>query len=327
MYVAQKMDKHELIAIILLQLKREALDGRAKFIRDPNLDGRLYCERAESLIREGVLTAANAPQIVPPQDMPLITSPEYRYFNKEVLDGINLSAEGTRWRIKFQGVDHGKALQAKGFSRALDGCAWECMCVVTEHLKCFRYYTKRSGHLGRQVVRLVFNRHTGRLRWANCRGCVAAEFRPWCSHISMGFEYLCDIKEGRAISGACTDGRRPWGPNTLHVDARYHRSTLEFAILSGQAPLAFYTGFAEMPYSLTRPRMQLFLDKYKELNSSAECIHDPDDLIVEQNYGPSDTCAWVRKRRREGKELLDRRKRFHQQCMQDRDILQSFCNS
>ena len=280
----------------------------------------------ESLIREGVLNATNTPQLVPPQDMPLITSPAYRYFNKEILDGIDPRAEGERWRIKFQGANHGKAMQMKGISRANDGCVWECMAVVTEHLKCFRYYTKRSANLGRQVARLVFCSRTGRLLWANCRACIAGECRPWCGHINMGFHYLHEIQDGRAISGACTDGRRPWGPNTLRVDARYHRSTLEFAILSGQAPLAFATGFAIAP-TLTCPRMKSFLATYKELNNSPEYLHDPDDLIVEQNFGPPDQCSWLRQRRREGRVLLDRRKRFHKQCKEDRDILQSFCNS
>ena len=321
------MNKKELMSMILLQLKREVLRGRAEFIRDPRLDGRLDCQRAEALIRGGVLTAKNAPQIVPPRNMPTITSPEYAYFNKEVLDGIDLPAEATRWRQKFQGIKGGKAMAAKGASRANDGCAWECMCVVTDNLKCFRYYTKRSGNLGRQIVRIVFGRHTGRIRWANCRGCVAAECRPYCSHIMMGLTYLEDIKRGRAISGACTDGRRAWGPNTLNVDSRYHRTTLEFAILSGQAPLAFYTGFAKKPACLMHPRMNAFLHKYAELNNSGKHLHDPDDLIVQQNYGPPDTCSWVRKRRREGKDMLDRRKRFHEQCKTDRDILQGFCNS
>jgi len=209
-----------------------------------------------------------------------------------------------------------------------------------------RYYTKRSARLGRQVVRLVFNRADGRLRWANCRQCVAGECRPWCSHILMGFHYLGDIKEGRAISGACTDGRRSWGPNTLdvgttclfvymhnhvhyartqQVDSRYHRTTLEFTILSGQAPLALMPGLSQVPEDLKKPKMSEFLANYETDNSSPNYMNDPDDLIVQQNFGLEVKCKWTRKRRRDDINLLEKRKRFHAQCKLDRDLLNEHC--
>ena len=187
------MSRSELESLIEMQLKREALRGRDMYIRDPTLDGRCVNDRAETLIRAGILTGLNAPQIVPPRGMPLISSPRYSYFNKRVLSEIDLCGELRRWKNKFD--DTGHAMVSKGVSRANEGCAWECMCVVTDDLMCFRYYTKRSGNLGRQVVRLVFLRAGGRIRWENCRLCVAGECRPWCSHIVMGFEYLNDIKE------------------------------------------------------------------------------------------------------------------------------------
>ena len=66
----QDMDRHDLEQTITLQLQREQRQGRGGFIRDPFLDGRLNTNLAEALVREGVLTAANAPQIVPPKSMP-----------------------------------------------------------------------------------------------------------------------------------------------------------------------------------------------------------------------------------------------------------------
>ena len=218
-------------------------------------------------------------------------------------------------------------MMEKGFSRQSEGCAWECMLVTTGCLRCFRYYTKRSGHLGRQVVRIVFAKINNRwvLRWANCLECVGGESRPWCTHITMGFPHLQDIKTGRTISGACTDGRRPWGPSTLDVDSRYHRTTLEFAILSGQAHMSFFTGLTIFPPMLAQPKVKSFLQKYKELNSSQSYMNDPDDLIVEQNFGSPHECSWIRKRRGEHVEYTRLRKRIHLQCKQDRDILNEFC--
>lgn len=64
------MSRDELEETICLQLRREKRQGRASFIRDPFLDGRLHADRAEALIRAGVLTEMNAPQIVPPKSMP-----------------------------------------------------------------------------------------------------------------------------------------------------------------------------------------------------------------------------------------------------------------
>ena len=120
-------------------------------------------------------------------------------------------------------------------------------------------------------------------------------------------------------------GRRPWGPNTLHVDARYHRSTLEFCILSGQAPLAFYKGISCIPPVLNTPKMPSFLRAYSELNSNPNphYLHDPDDLIVQQNFGDHSLCTWVRKRKNDDvhKGLMKKRKKFHTQCKLDRDIL------
>ena len=197
----QDMSLQEMAHVVLTQLKREVRDGR-KYIRDPYLDGRIDCERVETLVREGILTSVNAPQIVPPSGMPTISSSRYRYFDKRLLADLDLQAELKRWRCKFQGGKSGKAMQDKGISRYNEGCAWECMCAKTPRLLCFRYYTKRSGNLGRQIVRLVFTRSDGRLRWDNCRQCVAAENRPWCSHIIMGFGFLDGIKSGRAISGS-----------------------------------------------------------------------------------------------------------------------------
>ena len=203
--------------VIEIQLQREVIHGRV--VKDPTLDGLVNTQRVEALIRAGILTASNAPQIVPPPDMPRITSTEYHYFDKRIIADVNFNEEMQRWRRKFDG-DGGSAMIAKGTSRATEGCAWECMLVETTKLLCFRYYTKRSGNLGRQIVRQVYDRQTGRLRWANCKLCKGGECRPWCSHITMGFPYLTDIQKGRAVSGACTDGRRPWGPNTREVDAR-----------------------------------------------------------------------------------------------------------
>jgi len=131
------MDKEELRAMVRLQLEREVQQGRYKFIRDPTLDGRVNTQRAEALIRAGVLTSANCPQLLPPPNMPRITSSNYAYFNKTLLNDIDLRAEEQRWHLKFQPAG-GQAMRSKGASRASDGCAWECMCAQTTTLLCFR---------------------------------------------------------------------------------------------------------------------------------------------------------------------------------------------
>lgn len=274
-----------------------------------------------------------------------ITAQGYAYFDKAILRGYDFRSEAKRWREKFMGRGGGKAMDLKGtlcnrrwggcfvvvakliltviaigVGAVAEGCAWECMCMETTNLLCFRYYSKRSQHLGRQVVRLVFNKSDKRLRWANCKACVGGELRPWCSHIRQGPEYLDDIQRGRAISGACTDGRRPWGPNTLVVDSRYHRTTAEIAILSGQSHMSLWTG---MKQDCIKSKMHQFFPLYEQLNNASD-HPDPDDLIVMQNYGPHSKCTW--KRHRENDDMKQYRKRFHREAKKGRDILNKYCS-
>ena len=82
------------------------------------------------------------------------------------------------------------------------------------------------------------------------------------------------------------------------------------------------------PPSLNKPKIQTFIREYQRANSvsGTEFIHDPEDLIVEQNFGDSSKCRWVRKRKNDNKDLIERRKRFHLERKKERDILNAYCN-